>query len=262
MNINKYLLEDIESPEHPSNFEVSDNYSVLILRLPQESKDKLDVVSYAFVVEDDTVFIYNREAKKLDTLGSVDDMIEFIDEKAEKLIKKVQKYHIELDKLEESLYEADDKSDFMHEWLHYKKEISLIQRLTFHASIAFELFVNFQKRNQKETDHAYSDLLEHITRVEQLSKAALEKLDNLYSFYRAKVDEKMNKNMYILTIISGIFLPLTLITGFFGMNTGGLPYTSAPNGTLHVVLWSLVIEAVFLIPFLLLTRQKLFRKKS
>jgi zinc transporter len=33
----------------------------------------------------------------------------------------------------------------------------------------------------------------------------------------------MNKNMYVLAIISGIFLPLTLITGLLGINVAGIP---------------------------------------
>lgn len=42
--------------------------------------------------------------------------------------------------------------------------------------------------------------------------------------------------IYILTIISAVFLPLNLVVGFFGMNTSGLPFTdSETNGTLNVV---------------------------
>jgi len=262
MNINKYLLEDIESEDHPSNFEASDDYSVLILRIPEDKGDTLEINSYAFVVKDDEVFIYDRDTKEFKKLGNIDIMIEFLDEKIEKLIKKVQRYHVESEKLEESLYDGEQDSNFMQKWLDYKKDISMIQRLTFHAAIAFELFVNYQKKQTKEINHSYNDLLEHIKRVDQLSKSALEKLDNLYSFYRAKVDEKMNKNMYILTIISGIFLPLTLITGFFGMNTGGLPYTQEANGTYKVIILSILVEAAFLVPFLLLNRQRFFTKKS
>jgi len=262
MNINKYLLEDIESEDHPSNFETSKDYSVLILRLPEEVGDTLEINSYAFVLKDDKVFIYDRKTKEFKNLGDINTMIEFLDEKVERLIKKVQRYHIDSEKLEESLYEGQLDSNFMQKWLEYKKDISLIQRLTFHAAIAFELFVNYQKKNTKEINHSFNDLLEHIKRVDQLSKSALEKLDNLYNFYRAKVDEKMNKNMYILTIISGIFLPLTLITGFFGMNTGGLPYTQEANGTYKVIILSLIVEAAFLIPFLLLNKQHFLKRKS
>jgi magnesium transporter len=255
MNINRYLLEDIEYSEHPSNFEVADGYSVLILRLPEFLEKKLVATSYAFVIEDDKVFIYDRKSKELKELGNIDDMIEFLDTKIEKLIKDIQLYHVKCDSLEEELFEKNLKSNFMEQWLLYKKEISLVQRLTFHASIAYELFVNFQKKQTSKIEHSYTDLLEHIKRVERLSKSALEKLDNLYSFYRAKVDEKMNKNMYILTIISGIFLPLTLITGFFGMNTGGLPYTQDSDGTFKVVILSILIEIAFLAPFLLFNKR-------
>jgi len=58
----------------------------------------------------------------------------------------------------------------------------------------------------------------------------------------------MNNVMFILTILSAIFMPLTLVTGFFGMNTGGLPFVDDSDGTLKVV----VITAIFEIPFIYL----------
>ncbi|HFC03455.1 MAG TPA: hypothetical protein ENJ74_01155, partial [Nitratifractor salsuginis] len=73
------------------------------------------------------------------------------------------------------------------------------------------------------------------------------------------VDERMNRNMYWLTIISAIFLPLTLLTGFFGMNTGGLPFTEDPSGTAKVLLLSLVLEALFLLGFFLMSTPKIRR---
>jgi magnesium transporter len=52
--------------------------------------------------------------------------------------------------------------------------------------------------------------------------------------------------MFIFTIISAVFLPLSLVTGFFGMNTGGLPFTEE-NGTLKVTIISVIFEAIFLV---------------
>jgi magnesium transporter len=53
--------------------------------------------------------------------------------------------------------------------------------------------------------------------------------------------------MFIFTIISAVFLPLSLVTGFFGMNTGGLPFTSDNSGTLKVIILSVIFESMFLI---------------
>jgi magnesium transporter len=70
----------------------------------------------------------------------------------------------------------------------------------------------------------------------------------------------MNRNIYYLTILSGIFLPLTLVTGFFGMNTGGLPFTESPNGTLYVIVISAILEVIFLLPLFYSTiKEKLIK---
>jgi len=64
----------------------------------------------------------------------------------------------------------------------------------------------------------------------------LSKLDYLYSFYNAKSNDKMNRMIYLLTIISAVFLPLNLVVGFFGMNTSGLPFADGKFGTYNAIM--------------------------
>ena len=257
------LIEDIQNPDHPSDFIPREGYDVLILRLPEVEAHSVTVASYAFVVEGDECFVYDRQKNSLIKLGSLVEMNAFLDEKTETLIKAIKTYHYEIELLEESLYEGRLSSDFMQRWLTYKKEVSLIQRLMFHAALSFELFVTHHKKQSSSTfeELAYADLYEHMVRIRDLAQAAMDKLDNLYDFYRAKVDEKMNRNVYYLTLLSGIFLPLTLLTGFFGMNTGGLPWADDPNGTWKVVGISLVLEVLFFMPFILQNMKKIRRFK-
>ena len=44
--------------------------------------------------------------------------------------------------------------------------------------------------------------------------------------------QRTNQNLYILSIVTALMLPATLVTGIFGMNTGGMPFAQAPHGTL------------------------------
>ncbi len=263
-DIDTLILEDIENPNHPSEFIAQEHYSVVILRLPEVHSEGVRVTSFAFVVADDEVCLYDREKAELKNMGSLQSLVMFLDTRIDALIKEVQRYHFDIELLEESLYEESVSEMFMQEWLHYKKSVSLIHRVMFHTTLAFELFVNYHKRSSSFDTLAFADILEHMGRIRDLSKSAMEKLDNLYDFYRAKVDEKMNKNVYYLTVISGVFLPLTLMTGFFGMNTGGLPYTEDPLGTWKVVGLSLLLEAVMLVPFLFMNSKKIkrFRRRA
>ncbi len=256
-DLDLYALEDIESSDHPSDFIKRDNYFILILRLPYVSSS-VEIRSYAYLIEQDTVYSYNREQKRIEEFGTLSNLQQLLEKKIERLIGAIKEYHINIDELEESLLDDTIKKDFMQKWLGFKKDVSLINRLMFHATIVIDLFVAHIKKEYPGNfdTHALDDLREEASRVRDLAKAAVEKLDYLYDFYRAKVDEKMNTTVYYLTIISAIFLPLTLVTGFFGMNTGGLPFMEDNFGTWKVVGISLVLEILFLIPFLYLSRGK------
>lgn len=48
--------------------------------------------------------------------------------------------------------------------------------------------------------------------------------------------QRTSQNLYMLSIVTALMLPATLVTGIFGMNTGGLPFAQGPYGTLHATL--------------------------
>jgi zinc transporter len=46
----------------------------------------------------------------------------------------------------------------------------------------------------------------------------------------ARLADETNRNLYLLSVISAILLPMTLISGIFGMNLGGIPGGQWPFG--------------------------------
>jgi zinc transporter len=46
-----------------------------------------------------------------------------------------------------------------------------------------------------------------------------------------QAQRRTNRNLYVLSILSALLLPATLVTGFFGMNTAGMPFQHSPVGT-------------------------------
>ena len=69
--------------------------------------------------------------------------------------------------------------------------------------------------------------------------------------YEAEVDISLNTTMKIFTVVTTIFLPLTLIVGWYGMNFD-MPEYNWENGYLFVS----IISVLFLLAGILFFRKK------
>lgn len=60
----------------------------------------------------------------------------------------------------------------------------------------------------------------------------------------AKLTMQSNQLLYILSVMTAVLLPMTIISGLFGMNVGGLPLVDTPMGFWVVTAVSLLIAGV------------------
>ncbi|MGB5210769.1 MAG: CorA family divalent cation transporter [Gammaproteobacteria bacterium] len=72
-------------------------------------------------------------------------------------------------------------------------------------------------------------LLEDLDLVRERAMVAQEEL-------LGRMAQQQNDRMYILAIVSAIFLPLAFLSGLFGMNVAGLPGTQDPLGFVYTML--------------------------
>ncbi len=61
--------------------------------------------------------------------------------------------------------------------------------------------------------------------------------------------ERMNQRLFVLAIISSVFLPLGFVTGLFGVNLGGIPGASDPLGFATLCIVMLTLTGLLLILF-------------
>jgi zinc transporter len=100
---------------------------------------------------------------------------------------------------------------------------------------------DLHKRHLQEHYNHNMRYVEDLEAVRERAQIVKDELSNLLS-------DKINKNMYILSVIAAIFLPLGLLTGLLGINVGGIPGSDNPYG-FYIVSGSLaflVICQVFL----------------
>jgi len=62
------------------------------------------------------------------------------------------------------------------------------------------------------------------------------RVNDLHAYYQMAGNDRVEKRLRILTIVSAITLPLGLIAGLLGMNVGGLPGSKFPYGFMIVII--------------------------
>ncbi|HEY0821644.1 MAG TPA: magnesium transporter CorA family protein [Rhizobacter sp.] len=85
------------------------------------------------------------------------------------------------------------------------------------------------------------DVLEHIERVLSHVRRLESSAETAVQMHFSAQSNRTNDIMRTLTVLTAIFMPLNLITGFFGMNFDGLPLIHAPTGV-----WVATITMVLL----------------
>lgn len=95
----------------------------------------------------------------------------------------------------------------------------------------------------------FQDVYDHLVRLTGLSDSVRELVMGNMEIYLSVVNNRMNNIMRILTIITTLFMPLTFLTGFFGMNffQAVLPSTFWTSLPMLVV----VLSVMVLLPLLM-----------
>lgn len=84
-----------------------------------------------------------------------------------------------------------------------------------------------------EGDSSYwNELNNRLTRYLEELELSRERVSLLLEAENRRMDERMNHTMYRFGIITGIFLPMSFLTGLLGINVGGIPGSESPHGFL------------------------------
>jgi zinc transporter len=83
---------------------------------------------------------------------------------------------------------------------------------------------------QSEQRQTLRSAIERLDIVAQDLELVQERARLLQEEMAARIAEATNRNLYLLSIATVTLLPITLITGIFGMNVGGLPWVEHGHG--------------------------------
>lgn len=74
----------------------------------------------------------------------------------------------------------------------------------------------------------YRDIYDHIVQVMDILDATRERLNGVLELHLAMQGQRLNEIMKVLTLVSTIFIPLSFLTGLYGMNFVWMPELRLP----------------------------------
>ncbi len=254
--IDDFHLSDLENPIHPSVFNSYEDYNIFILKFPRFEKQRIETYNKSYIISHNKYFVYNKKQKSLDEVDAFSFLYEDINSHVNSLMALVLELYNSIEQMEDTFYESAEIKNFNQHWFKKKNELNKISRILNKAIEEFKKFIIYYKKDGSFLNIHFDDLLEHLERTNRSVQHGLEKLDALYNFYVSNNNEKINRTIYTLTVISAIFLPLNLIVGFFGMNTTALPFKDYENGTFNVIMILLIVLVIPLFLNFLLKKLK------
>ena len=157
-----------------------------------------------------------------------------------------------VDKLQDAVLENATNSQLalLQEMKHSAVEM---RRILGAQRDMFQRLVTLSLELDRETTAYYRDVYDHIIRQYETVDSLRDLLTGAMDVYLSTVSNRLNMTVKALTVVASLFLPLTFLTGFFGMNFGWLV---SRIGSLYAFGIGLAIMAISIITQLYFFRRR------
>jgi magnesium transporter len=147
----------------------------------------------------------------------------------------MERLNARIDELEDEMY-VEPAHEITDEFLALKRNSVLIRRVIQPQK---RIFANVNGRYSfeihEENQPYYLDLVDHLERIADTVEFQRDLISGALETYYSLVSARTNDTMRVLTVISTVMLPLTFITGIFGMNVP-LPFQDSPLSTVTILI--------------------------
>lgn len=240
-DIHQLVLEDILNTHQRPKFEEYDDHLFIVLKclLPENGQFSVTYEQISLVVLKNFVFAFKE--KKDDLFHPIMQRIRSSNGRLRNLRADYLTYTIldtivdqnfilidslddAITSLEDILLTSEPVKNTLNTIQRLKREIISIRK---HVSPVRELIAAMLRSESPlidEKTHIYlRDVSDHAIRVSESIESYREILTGLLDIYISSVSNKMNETMKVLTVFASIFIPLTFLTGIYGMNFEYMP---------------------------------------
>ncbi len=130
----------------------------------------------------------------------------------------IEKLEVRLDELEKAIFEKP-RGSLIKEILNAKRDVSSLRRtITPQRDVISRLARRDFVDISTDLSFRFRDVYDHIVRIVDDSAMFQDRISGILDAHLTNVSNRLNEVMKVLTVVSTIFMPLTLMTGLWGMN--------------------------------------------
>lgn len=254
--IHPLVLEDILTTDQRPKMEDYDSYIYFVLKMLgyDAATGEVNVEQVSFILGKN--FVISFQECQGDVFDSVRDRIRNAKGRVRKegadylvyaLIDAiVDNYFLILEKLGEKIEELeedlikDTTQAALREIHRLKREMIYMRKSVWPLR---EAIGNLQRSGSsliKKSSGVYlRDVYDHTIQIIDTIETMRDMVSGMLDIYLSNMSNRMNEVMKVLTVIATIFIPLTFITGVYGMNFKHMPELESQNG--YFIVWTLMI---------------------
>ncbi|MEZ4920039.1 MAG: magnesium/cobalt transporter CorA [Saprospiraceae bacterium] len=246
--VHTLALEDVLNTQQRAKLEEYDNGLFIVLYNLHLSGDDAELQSEQIALFLGKNYVLSFQEDVDDTLASVrkrasDGYGRMRQRKADYLAYAIldtitDNYFLALDEIENRIQSIEDElhqngatSSCKNQLFKLKRTLNTMRHFILPLRDAVNRLYTLDSPFIAELNRPYlRDVADHVSQM-------LDSMDNfrdlLYgaeSLYQAEVSNKLNNVMRLLTVISTIFIPLSFLTGLYGMNFDNMPELHYKNG--------------------------------
>lgn len=233
-NLHELALEDIVNLHQRAKVDEYNNQLFIVLRMVNWEDDHIHQEQLCIVLGDGFVLTFQEEPGG-DTLDPVRErirrgygqlrgagpdylMYSIIDAVVDAYFPVLEKLGDALEELEDEVLEKVDRLTPAR-ILELKREIITIRRAVWPAREALNILIRDDAPYVSPHTKVYlRDCYDHVVRIIDLVETQRELCSDLMDLYLSSTSNKLNEVMRVLTMITLLFMPPTLVAGIYGMN--------------------------------------------
>lgn len=266
-------FEDLQSEQETPKIDVYKNYLFLILQFPQWQSGSRSIIPQeidVFVGDNYLITIQHNKSKemknffyhclnnrqvKADWMSKnsgylLYNLIESLFQQTTPMINNISK---QISKIETEVFEGEPDTRIVKELAINRRNILNFRRILDPNRYLVSTLSHTRKTFLDESLSLYfDDVSDYLNKLWVITESFKDSINGLHVTVESLINQRTNKVISTLTVISVGLLPLTLLSGIYGMNITNLPFSKNP-----VWVWSMFgILAIFILIIIAIMKKK------